>query len=78
MRLSVHKFLYDLNVAPSFQLAHVRGYVPMRQASLAHQKEEVRALDNVQVCHDHEPGKFVDQTVDLRDGLVVFAVCVLT
>ncbi len=71
MGLPAHKFFLDLNVARFFQLAHVRGEIAPRQPGLAHQEGKVPAFDHVQEGQDHEPGRLVDDAVDIRDGLQV-------
>ena len=60
-------------VYPSLKLARMRGEIARRKPGLAHQEEEVCTLDNVEVCHDHEPRWFVDPAVDSREGAKIFA-----
>ena len=71
MRLSVHKFLHNLDVPGSLKLARMRGQIASRKSGLAHQKEEVCALDDVEACHDHEPRWFVDQAVDSSERIEI-------
>jgi len=61
----VHKRLFDFDIPRLLQLAHVRGEIALGQAGFAHQEHEIRADDHVQVSHQHEPGRFVDELVDV-------------
>lgn len=73
-RYLVYKLFFDLYIAGLFQLTQMRREVPPRQTCLVHQEDEVGALNNVQISQNQKTRRFVDDPVDVRQGLQAFAV----
>ena len=57
-------FFFNLDIPRRFQLAHVGGEITPRKSSVLDQEDEIRTFNNIEVRHDQEPGRFVDQLVN--------------
>ena len=48
--------------------------VTLCQTRLPHQKDKIRAFDNIQLGKDHQARRFMDQFIDICQRLIVMAV----
>lgn len=62
---AVHKFLEDLHIAVLFQFLQVNGKVTFGQAGFMHQVHKIGFFHYIEIEHDIESGRFVNDAVDL-------------
>ena len=67
MGFLIHKLLLDIEVSRCFQFTDVGREIAPRQPGLAFEEEEVRAVEDGEVGHDHEASGLVDYPVDFPE-----------
>lgn len=64
MWLSVEELFGNFDVTSRFQFTYVSGKVPGGHSCLVLKKQEICALNHVELSHDHEAVRFMYQSVD--------------
>ena len=67
MGLLAQELLLYSNIPRLLQLAQMRGEIAPCQPGLALQEEEVHTFNDKEIRDNHQPGRFVDYSVDLRN-----------